>query len=227
MRFLFPLIGYFCVATVISASLGYVYLRQSGQLDDERMFQVVALLHGIDLTAVGDDKDAKESDVPPEELSYDQQLVQLREATLDFDVKQKMLAVSLTDFERDLKRLNAQTTWYAQLKSASRAIWKSRNGAVADEALEKVVRHLEGMNPKKQVKPFLLKMVQDNRVDEVIDILGIMSKKVRREVLLSFDSDEDRDMLYKIYSKVLDGEPAKPVIEEQLRALQQLKGENN
>ena len=54
IRIFFPLIGYFCVATVITMAAGYGYLRSSGALDDETMFQIVSLIHGIDLDEIAE-----------------------------------------------------------------------------------------------------------------------------------------------------------------------------
>jgi hypothetical protein len=224
MKLLFPLIGYFCVATVISGVLGFGYLRHSGKLDDERMFRIVALMHGIDLEKIGQDDDQQQmSEVPPEELSYDQQLDQLQVATLHFDVKQKTLSESLSDFDSQLKRLTTQTNRYAMLRKDVETWLDMQSKLVTDEALLTVVRQFEGMSPKKQVKPELIQMVKDGRVEEVITILGSMANRVRRDVLKSFDSPDDLDMLYQIHSKILDGEPAKPYIESQLKALDQLK----
>ena len=52
IRILFPLIGYFCVAATITTVAGYGYLRHNGILDDEKMFQIVSLVHGVDLEQI-------------------------------------------------------------------------------------------------------------------------------------------------------------------------------
>jgi uncharacterized protein YdiU (UPF0061 family) len=223
MRFLFPLIGYLCVGTVISAAVGVGYLRYTNKLDDERAFRIIALLHGVDLDEKSKEQELRPAETPPEELSYDQQMRQLQESTLDFDVKQRMLAVSLAEFQSQLKRLDAQTNHYANLRTDVENYLKAQNQQVADESLQKVVRQLEGMNPKKQVRPWLIEHIESGRVEEVITILGSMTTRVQRDVLKSFDTPEDIALLHKIHSKMLSGEPVKPYIEEQLNALEQLK----
>ena len=42
IRILFPIIGYFCVATVITLTAGYGYLQHNGTLDNEKMFQIIS-----------------------------------------------------------------------------------------------------------------------------------------------------------------------------------------
>ena len=54
IRLLFPLIGYVAVATVITMAAGYGYLRHTGNLDNERMFQIISLLHGIDTDKIAE-----------------------------------------------------------------------------------------------------------------------------------------------------------------------------
>ncbi|MCA9259722.1 MAG: hypothetical protein KDA61_11005, partial [Planctomycetales bacterium] len=146
MRMLFPLIGYFAVATLLTIGGGYAYMRQTGKLNDERMFQIVALLHGIDLQQMEEaKKNESQSEVPQEELSYEQQLAQLQEATLHFDVKQEMLASSLDAFDSRLRQLTLQTQWYLEMKDKVKELLEEQNKIVTDEALEKTVRNLELM----------------------------------------------------------------------------------
>ncbi|MCA9260561.1 MAG: hypothetical protein KDA61_15215, partial [Planctomycetales bacterium] len=130
-------------------------------------------------------------------------------------------------FDSRLRQLTLQTQWYLEMKDKVKELLEEQNKIVTDEALEKTVRNLELMDPKKQVKQILMQMIDDQRVEDVIAILGAMRNRTRQEVLLSFDSPNDVEVLYKIYSKILDGEPVKPMLEQQLRSLEQLKGQEN
>lgn len=223
IRFLFPLIGYLCVGTVISAAAGIGYLRYTQRLDDDRMFRILALLHGVDLDELQEEQTEQKSETPPEELSYQQQMRNLQETVLDFDVKQRLLAVSRADFQAQLQRIAARTDHYSRLRTDVENYLKSRKEVVTEEAMQKVVRQLEGMNPKKQLRPWLIQHIESGRTEEVVAILGSLSSRVQRDVLKAFDTPEDIDLLHRIHSKMLDGEPVKPYIEEQMRALEQLQ----
>ena len=73
IRWTFPLIAYLCVGTVISAALGYGYLRHSGKLDDETMFRIMALVHGVDLDELAKEGTPTVEETPPEEPSFAEQ----------------------------------------------------------------------------------------------------------------------------------------------------------
>jgi hypothetical protein len=91
VRLMFPVIGYLCVATVLSLALGYGYLHSSGTIDDEVMFRIVALLHGIDMEKIAADQEIDSDTVPPEESSYDQLLQQRQLMMRALEAKQEDL----------------------------------------------------------------------------------------------------------------------------------------
>jgi len=223
VRWIFPLVGYLCVATVVSAALGYGYMRHSGTLDDETMFRITALLHGVDLAEIEKAPPAETSEAPPEESSFADQQEALQAATLHFDAKKKQLSDSLNDFDYQLKRLSEATARYSQLKRSVEIYLDDQSKKVSDEARNKVRAQLESLIPKKQAKPILLRMIKDDQVDEVILLLGSMKARNQEMILRTFDTVDDLDMLYRVQQRMLAGHPAKQFIDDQVKALQQLK----
>jgi hypothetical protein len=223
LRIMLPLIGYVCTATVISAALGYGYLRRAGTLNDAAAYRIVALLHGIDPEAV--DKSLKEitTGTPPEEPSFDDRQQRYRAAALQFDAKQKQLSDSLTDFDYQLKRLNDETTKYSQLKTDVEQYLKQQVDDITAGQKKKVREQLEAMHPRKQAKPILISMVTEGRTDEVIQLLGSMKTQNQKEIIKTFDTPEDIEMLSRIQRKMLAGEPTLPYINDRLKELEQLK----
>jgi hypothetical protein len=222
---LFPLIGYLCVATVISTALGYGYLRKSGRLDDEKMFRVVALLQDVNLDEIEKTTHEGAAEVPAEEPSFDEQQRQAHTALLHFDAKQKQLAISLVNFDYQLKQLNAAIDNYARLKDAVTKYLNEQGQLVLREAMQDVREQLELLSAK-QAKPILTKYITDNRIDDVIMLLGSMKPRNREAILKTFTTDTDQEMLYRIQRKMLAGEPVKPFIDEKLKELEQLKAQD-
>jgi hypothetical protein len=227
IRVLFPLIGYACVATVISGALAYGYLVKSGKLDDEKIFRITAILQDVDLEEIEQQTHIEETTTPPEEPSYEQQRRQYQTISLQFDVKEKQLADSLVDFDYQLKRLNGATEQYSRLRAEVEEYLVKQGNLVLSEEMQKVRKQLESLIPKKQAKPILIKYITDDRIDDVIMLLGSMKPRDQQAILRTFDSDEDLEMLYRIQRKMLAGEPAKPFIDAQLQALEQLKAQQN
>jgi hypothetical protein len=223
---LLSLIGYACVATVISTALGYGYLRNSGYLDNEKLFKVVALMQDVDLEEIKEASHEKGPQVSQEEPSFDEQQRNAQTALLNFDAKQKQLAVSLVNFDYQLKQLNAATDNYARLKADVAKYLDEQGKLVLREAMQDVREQLELLTPK-QAKPILISYIQDNSVDDVIMLLGTMKPKSREAILKTFTTDEDLEMLYRIQRKMLAGEPVKPFIDAKLNELEQLKSQDD
>jgi hypothetical protein len=227
IRILFPLIGYACVATVISGAIAYGYLVKSGKLDDEKLFRITAILQDVDLEEIEQESHAEEPGTPPEEPSYEQQRRQYQTISLQFDVKEKQLADSLVDFDYQLKRLSGATEQYSRLRAEVEEYLVKQGNLVLSEEMQKVRKQLESLIPKKQAKPILIKYITDDRIDDVIMLLGSMKPRDQEAILRTFDAPEDLEMLYRIQRKMLAGEPAKPFIDSQLQALEQLKAQQN
>jgi DNA repair ATPase RecN len=226
IRWTFPLVAYLCVGTVVSALLGYGYLRSSGKLNDDTMFRITALLHGVDLDALAREGQKTVEGTPPEEPSYAEQQRQLQAATLQFDAKQKQLDEALNDFNYQLKRVSEATDRYAQLRVVVENYLKGESEALANKGLAEVRAQLESLDPKKQAKPILVEYIKAGRIDEVIQLLGGMKARNRENILKTFNIvPDDILMLFDLQKHMLDDNPAKAIVEEQLKALNQLKSQ--
>jgi DNA repair ATPase RecN len=226
IRWTFPLVAYLCVGTVVSALLGYGYLRSSGKLNDDTMFRITALLHGVDLEALAHEGQKTVEGTPPEEPSYAEQQRQLQAATLQFDAKQKQLDEALNDFNYQLKRVSEATDRYAQLRVVVENYLKGESEALANKGLAEVRAQLESLDPKKQAKPILVEYIKAGRIDEVIQLLGGMKARNRENILKTFNIvPDDILMLFDLQKHMLDDNPAKAIVEEQLKALNQLKSQ--
>jgi DNA repair ATPase RecN len=226
IRWTFPLVAYLCVGTVVSALLGYGYLRSSGKLNDDTMFRITALLHGVDLEALAHEGQKTVEGTPPEEPSYAEQQRQLQAATLQFDAKQKQLDEALNDFNYQLKRVSEATDRYAQLRVVVENYLKGESEALANKGLAEVRAQLESLDPKKQAKPILVEYIKAGRIDEVIQLLGGMKARNRENILKTFNIvPDDILMLFDLQKHMLDDNPAKAIVEEQLKALNQLNSQ--
>lgn len=223
IRYLFPLIGYLCTATVITLVAGFGYMRSKGMLDDGQMFRIVSTLHGVDLEKIAQSHATDGSDVPPEESSYDQQIEYSQLATLQLQAKQDFLEKEKNDFQAEFTRLNTDMARYHSFKQEVEQYLKQREEKALQSGLVAVRNQIQNLTPKKQAKPLLVQWIKEGRIEDVILLLNGLSDRSRREIILTFDTPEDVDMLKKIYEQMLDGRPEKTFIEDKLNELQQLK----
>ncbi len=220
IRLIFPLVGFFCTATVVTALSCYGYLRHSGQLDDDKIFRLVALLHDVDLEKIAQKNDEiTEPEVPPEETSYEQSQEILQVATLHLQSKRDDLDKQLANFDAKFRQLNTQNQLYQGYHREVEVYLEKVKKEAENDGLLAVRNQLQNLTPKKQAKPLLIAMIKENRTKQVILLLNGMSAKKRSDILKTFDSAEDLDMLYEIQEQMLDGDPIKPFVEEQLKKM--------
>lgn len=227
IRILFPLIGFFSTATVITAVACYGYLRHTQILDDDKMFRLVALLNDVNLEKIAEQQTTKEPDVPPEELSYAQGQDQLQVATLQLQSKRDGLKKQLAEFEANFRQLNTENERLQAFKNEVVLYLEKIKQEAADDGLLAVRNQLQTLSPKKQAKPLLIRMIKEGESKKVILLLNGMSTKKRENILKTFDTPEDLEILSEIQQQMLDGDPIKPYVEEQLRKLNDSESVDN
>lgn len=221
IRILFPLIGYFCVATVITASAGYVYLRSNGSIDDERMFQIISLVHGIDLDEITEENAADAQDVPPEELSFADHQQQLQMNILHLQAKRNDIEKLITDFKAESTTLSNQRRHIANFRDEVEAFLRQKRDQASADGLAAVRDQWKSLNPKKQTKQMLKEMIKSGQMNIVIEILNGLPPSTVKEILKTLDTEEDLDILFQIEQRMLTGGPEAAFIDQKLNELNQ------
>ncbi|QEG33051.1 MotE family protein [Bythopirellula goksoeyrii] len=227
IRFIFPLVGFLSTATVLTAVGGYGYLRNTGKLDDEKMFHIVAVLHDVNLDKIAESHSEDQLDVPPEEASFERRQEDAQIATLQLQAKRDDLLRLMEDFNAQLKQLSTANARYQTYSSEVEQFLNKIKEEALDDGLRSVREQIQNMHPKKQAKPLLIKMLRDeHRMQQVILILNGMSPKKRSDIIKTFEP-EDLDILADLHKHMLDGDPVRPYVENQLNELNKLKTQDN
>ncbi len=221
IRIMFPLIAYFCVATVITLTAGYGYLRHSGALEDENMFKIVSILHGIDLDEVAYANQTDQQDVPPEELSFEDRRKQVLMASLHKHSKNDDIEKNISIFKAKFNSLNNKIKYYATFRREAELFLEERKKQATASGIAGVRDQWKNLNAKNQTKQLLVRMIKDGQMDRVIDLLNGLPPKKRTDILKTFVAKEDIDMLYQIEQRMLAGGPEAKFIEDKLQELNQ------
>lgn len=224
-RFVFPLVAYFCVATVITLLAGYGYMRHTGTLSNERLFRIVSIVHGIDLQEIAEAQQVDDTEVPPEELSFGQQQKHIQISALHLQAKKDDVEKQLSQFESQLNLLNKATERYNRFKNEVEDYLKQRQQDAVEEGLLAVRGQLQNLDPKKQSKPLLIELIKKDRSDLVILLLNGMSSKKRSDILETFQSEEEIKMLHDLQQEMLQGHPENTYLNDKLRELDELNQE--
>ena len=127
------------------------------------------------------------------------------------------------DFDAEFKKLKVATERYQTFSQEVEQYLIQKEERARESGLVAVRTQLQNLIPKKQAKPLIVQWIKEGRIEDVILLLNGLSDRSRREIVRTFDSPEDIDMLKQIYEQMLAGHPEKTYIEGKLKELQQLK----
>jgi flagellar motility protein MotE (MotC chaperone) len=222
VRILFPIIGYVATATVITLALGLAYLLHTEQLNDERIFRIVALIQGIDLQQLAEAQTAAEQKVPPEEASLESLAGQQQVLDRNFEVKQLALQRGRQEYDLRLQQLKEQTERYDRLARDHLDRLKQEAELTTQENVARVVTTLEQVKPA-TAKKLLLQWIEEERMADVITLLGRMSENKKGKILNTFSTDEELAKLHEILHLMIEGTVEKEKLSQALGELESVK----
>jgi 3-methyladenine DNA glycosylase AlkC len=221
-RFLFALIGYVATATVITLALGLGYLWHTERLNDERIFRILALLQGVDIDQIAAAERAAGGEVPPEEPSMDDLAGHEQVADRNYEVKLLSLTRGRQEFDHRLQLLKTQSERFNRLAAEWENRLKQQDQLTTQENIAKVVSDLEQLKPD-MAKELLKRWIDENRMDDVILLLGRMSETKKGKILKSFTSPEDLNQLHEIHRLMMDQGAGDEKLQEAQGELKALK----
>jgi len=203
---------YLCTSTLLAAILLAAYLVYAWDVDRDKWYKALAVLQGIDLSAM---EQAAQKEV--DKMSYDEVLARRAARLLDEDfqrdVRQPASALSPPEDPKpvppppepsDAERIGA----YEKRVKADLA--KARS-----EGLDEQTRLIENMDPE-QAKEVIRKYWKDGQNQRVLTMLLDMADKRRENILYAMQQDNTDELkdLCEILQRIGDGEPAASVIEK-------------
>jgi phage-related baseplate assembly protein len=221
IRFVLALIGYVATATVITLALGLGYLWHSERINDDKMFRMVAMVQGVDLEQIAAEHAGAEGQVPPEELSVED--IAGRQQVLDRNYEVKLLSLQRgrQEFDFRLQELRTQTERFDRLARDWEAKLKEQEELTTQENVGKVITDLEQVKPA-TAKDLLMRWIDEDRMQDVILLLGQMSETKKAKILKAFATPAELDKLHEIHRLMIDDNKNKKEIEaakEELDAL--------
>lgn len=225
MRALMALIGYVSTATVLSLAIGLGYLMQSGGLDDEKIFRIVALIHDVDIDAMEGEQIEQESGTPEEEPSLSDIAVYKAEFARNFEVKQDALRRGSDAFNHSFRKLKSATDEFSELAAKIESELKNQGELSSKKAVAQVVRNLEMMGLEQAKEELMLTLEEPDGLNDVILLMNAMSTGKLKKILQKFRSKDELAALHAIHKLMLNGGPKAASMEKALRDLETLKAQ--
>jgi hypothetical protein len=214
MKYVFATIGYLSTATVIALGLGLGYLWQTRQLTNEKMFEMVALMHDVNLKEISEAEEFQRRQVPDEEQSLDE-YERLREIKLrNYEVKINALKQGRKEFDASFRNLTEATNRFDNLARELEARLEQQGQLAMEKSLRSVVNRLESIKPALAKDHLMMYLKEADGERTVILLLRAMSENKRTKVLQQFKTPEEVEAHHRINQLEMQGFPDKPEIDQ-------------
>ncbi len=214
------LLVYFCVGTLLAQAAGAAYLWQSGRLNSKTLWQLMAVLHGIDLADLRGKEEPESMKVGHEEVSIQEIEAARSLRARDLELRELALANELANAKRARAQLATDVQQFAEAKASFETqLAEMSEGAVA--AGQEGVRLVwENIKPK-QAKVLIETMVEAGEIDTVVTMLAAMPINKKAKIVAEFKTAEESEMVSRILRLTRTGIPTTPTVDEARQALDQ------
>ena len=202
----------FSIATLITQMILFGYFLAKGTINGDTVTQVVALMNGIDITGnrlqqvLADSEDREQPD-------FEEILDARKMESLDMDMRLR----SQNEFRDELSKMLAdlriqRERFDERRKSFDQRLEEIKQGA-QDEGIKELQRILQSLDAV-QAKEQLLTMYDDERIDDVVNIVQAMSTEKRKDILAEFVTKDETTKLAEILRRIGEGTPTTSLINQ-------------
>ncbi len=207
----------FCVATVITQIILFVYVVSRGDMNGDSITKIVALMNGIDITGNRLQQIVRQSE-DREQPDFDEILEARKLDSYDMQLRLESQQAFRDELSTKLAELRTERDRFDErLTSFRRELEEIREG-VQKKGLQDVQRTLQSLDAE-QAKEQLLMMYDDKRIDDVVTIIQAMSSSARKDILAEFDQKGEADKLADILRRIGEGMPTTSVIDRAAEGL--------
>jgi hypothetical protein len=202
-----------CVATVIAQATALTAMWLKGALDRPRLYRVLAALHGIDILTVHAQLLARQEPADTEQVSYTARWEADTRKSLDLDLRETAISKGLLELGSLQTALQSDQSRLRELKQAYDARLKELLDEEQTASRRELQRTLEAIRPD-QAKQQIVKMMEDDAMDDVVAIMKTMPIDKRKKIIAEFKQREDEERLFEILKNIRTGEPTATQIQD-------------
>ncbi len=209
---------YFCLATIIAQAAAVGAPWAKGALDRSRMYRVLAALQGIDVVTMQAQLVSPQKSTQEEQPSFAARLEAQDLKSLDFDLRESSIDNGRNDLLALQRELSGKQAAFEGAKKAYDTVLREMAEEKMTASMKELQRTIEAMQPE-QAKGQLLKMLEDDAMDDVVTIVTNMPADKRKKILAEFKVGTDAEQLYEILKNIRQGEPIASTIQDARQSL--------
>jgi hypothetical protein len=209
---MFRVVAAVCIGTVLTQFIMLGYFAVRGTLDAATMTKVVALLNGIDITGERLRQVFQKAE-EPEQPDFDEILRARSLASTEMDLRLRSQRYYEDELTRMLEELKRSEGRFDQRREAFERKLEDTQRNAQDAGLKELQRTLQALPPE-QAKDQLLKFYNDQRIDDVVNIIQGIPLDVRKEIMAEFVDPAEAEKLHDVLRRIGEGQPVTSFIDQ-------------
>ncbi len=200
-----------CMATVLTQLIVTTVYAVRGTLTLDTATQMIGLLNGIDISAQRV-RAAIDDAQSVEQPSYEEVLEERAAKGLDMDLRLASQAKYREELESMLAELREERDRFDRRRKDFQAELKRIKEGAEKDGMRELQKTLQAMDSE-QAKEQLVRMHDDGRIDDIVNIIQATALDKRTDILAEFVSEKEATLLEEILRRIGQGEPMATVID--------------
>ncbi|HOM17238.1 MAG TPA: hypothetical protein PK777_00085 [Thermoguttaceae bacterium] len=211
IRVLMILVICVCVSTCIAESILLGLAFAKGKLTRQKLIQMLAVYYGIETKS---EQKPAESTPPLQEHVSLEEIAQQRAVHLrNIELREQMLRTLHEQVQSQERQLAEEKRRYEKQREDFETKLLALRKEAESEGAAQTAAILQRLKPA-QAKQQILRMLQDNQVDQVVLLLSEMQESKRAKILNEFKTPEETAQLAEVLRRLRQGDPTADLAEQ-------------
>jgi len=205
-----------CVGTCIAEGILLGWALAQGKLTRQKLIQMLAVYHGIEKKP---ETKPSEPTPPLQEYVSLQEIAEARAVHLrNVDLREQMLRTLHEQIQSQQRQLAEEKRRYQKEREEFETKLLALRKEAENEGTTQTAAILQRLKPA-QAKQQILRMLQDNQVDQVVLLLSEMQESKRAKILNEFKTPEETAQLAEVLRRLRQGDPMADLADQSQKRL--------
>ena len=202
----------FCIGTLLTQTILLGYFLAQGSLNADTLTQVIALMNGIDISGNRLQQIMTRNE-DREQPDFEEILQARKMESLEMDMRLRSQDQYRDELRKMELSLRDKTQRFDERREAFNVKLAEMEQGAKDKGLMEVQKTLQSLDAV-QAKEQLLRIYDDERIDEVVNIVQAMPIDKRKDILAEFVQPSEADKLAEILRRIGEGYPSTSLINQ-------------
>jgi hypothetical protein len=214
---------YLCTGTVLALAIALIMLIQNGTLTRPKIVRILAVVHDIDMAELESSGAGKIDKDSGEQASYEDIEEVRAHKSRDLDIKLQSIAVHRKEFQHLADELKTSRERYDIVRAGFKQGLEEMRVNSTTGGMAEVRQTLETLKSR-QAKDLILRMVENDELEQVVTLFSVMESKKRAKIFSEFKEESESKILHDILREIRLGGQKVKLIDRTLDRMNRNKG---